>query len=538
MNRITGVVCWLFSVFRAEAQYPANFVQNPVATGLTHPTSLAFAPDGRIFVTEQGGTLRVIKNGALLGTPFLSLTVNSKDERGLLGVAFDPNFASNQYLYVYYTHPTLHNRVSRFTANGDVVVAGSELPLMILDTLIAQNHNGGALAFGPDGTLYVSAGENANGSNAQNVNNYLGKILRINTDGSVPAGNPFAGPNEANKRIWAYGLRNPYTISFQPGSGRLFINDVGQSTWEEIDDATTGGGNYGWPAAEGFSSNPNYVNPVYVYKHGTADSLGCAITGGTFFSPSSTNYPSVYYGKYFFMEYCGQWINYIDPASGKRTTFATGLPSQPLGLKVGNDGNLYFLGYAGGGVYKVVYNAVTAPFIIQQPAGGTIDEGESITLDVRAIGSAPLTYQWKFEGNDIAGAGAESLELLQATPAQTGHYQATVSNPGGTATSDEVLVTVKADSVVTGIGSAQEVARVFPNPVVSNAFTFVVAANRDQVISLSILDGVSRTIAADYPLSAGNNTLVIQAGLSDGMHYFTTVVDGRRMSGKFIVLRK
>src|SRR5262249_33295487 len=160
-------------------------------------------------------------------------------ERGLLGVAFDPDFATNQFVYVYHTVPGSppHNRVSRFTANGDVAASGSEVPILDLDNLSgATNHNGGAIHFGPDGKLYVDVGENADASNSQSLDNRLGKVLRINPDGSIPSDNPtsFPGisgsPTGANRAIWAVGLRNPFTFAFQPGTGRLFINDVGQST--------------------------------------------------------------------------------------------------------------------------------------------------------------------------------------------------------------------------------------------------------------------------------------------------------------------
>ena len=215
------------------ATLPTGFTETLVTSGLTNPTAMAFAPDGRLFVCEQGGQLRVIKNGALLATPFLSVTVNSSGERGLLGIAFDPNFATNNFLYVYYTAtaPAIHNRVSRFTANGDVSVPGSEVILLDLNNLGATNHNGGAMHFGPDGKLYVAVGENANGSNSQTLTNLLGKILRINSDGTIPADNPFFGAATGNNRaIWALGLRNPYTFAFQPGTGRMFINDVGDVT--------------------------------------------------------------------------------------------------------------------------------------------------------------------------------------------------------------------------------------------------------------------------------------------------------------------
>src|SRR6267142_3079801 len=255
------VIVFLAGIFFSfdAAILPTGFTETMIANGLSSPTAMDFAPDGRLFVCLQGGQLRVIKNGALLATPFVSLTVDSAGERGLLGVAFDPNFASNNFIYVYYTAttPTIHNRVSRFTANGDVAVVGSELFIFDLNDLSgATNHNGGAIHFGPDGKLYIAVGENANSANSQTVGNLLGKVLRINSDGTIPSDNPttFPGiagsPSGINLAIWTVGLRNPYTFSFQPGTGRMFINDVGQSAYEEINDGIAKA-NYGWPGMEG-----------------------------------------------------------------------------------------------------------------------------------------------------------------------------------------------------------------------------------------------------------------------------------------------
>src|SRR5436190_15303388 len=161
------------------ATLPANFTESSLASGLASPTSMEFAPDGRLFVAEQGGRLRVIKNNALLPTPFVTLTVNASGERGLLGIAFDPDFDTNHYVYVYYTAttPAVHNRVSRLTANGDVAVLGSETILLELENLNATNHSGGSIHFGPDGKLYVAVGENAVSSNSQTLTNRLGKML-------------------------------------------------------------------------------------------------------------------------------------------------------------------------------------------------------------------------------------------------------------------------------------------------------------------------------------------------------------------------
>ena len=214
------------------ATLPPGFSETQIS-GLASPTAMEFAPDGRLFVCLQGGNLRVIKNGALLATPFVSLSVDSNGERGLLGIAFDPNFAANSFVYVYYTVPSTprHNRVSRFTANADVAQPGSEFVLLDLDNLsTATNHNGGAIHFGSDGKLYIAVGDNANGSNSQTLNNLLGKMLRINSDGSIPSDNPFFNTATGkNRAIWALGLRNPFTFAFQPGTTRMFINDVGEN---------------------------------------------------------------------------------------------------------------------------------------------------------------------------------------------------------------------------------------------------------------------------------------------------------------------
>ena len=311
---------------------------------------MAFAPDGRLFVCEQDGTLRVIKDGALLSTPFLTLSVSGSGERGLLGVAFDPQFAANQFVYLYYTatSPNTHNRVSRFTASGDVAVPGSELILLDLEPLGATNHNGGGIHFGTDGKLYVAVGENAEPSNAQTLSNRLGKILRINADGSIPEDNPFyTVASGVNRSIWALGLRNPFTFAVQPLSGKIFINDVGQNTWEEIN-LGEAGANYGWPATEGPTPNPQFDSPVHAYTH----SDGCAIAGGAFHSLLKPQFPFKYWGGYFFADLCAGWIRLLR-SNGATEDFASGI-SQPVDLQVAPDGSLYYLARGSGSTTGVV----------------------------------------------------------------------------------------------------------------------------------------------------------------------------------------
>jgi glucose/arabinose dehydrogenase len=346
-----GVTLIHFCAAPAMAQsLPPGFSATPVATGVAAPTAMALAPDGRIFVAEQGGRLRVIKNGVLLQDPFVTVTVNAAGERGLLGVAFHPHFARKPFVYVYYTAtlPTVHNRISRFIADGDRAVPGSEQILLELDNLSAINHNGGAIHFGVDGKLYAGVGENRNGSNAQTLDNLLGKILRLNPDGSIPPDNPFftraVGKNRA---IWARGLRNPFTFDIQRGVGRIFINDVGANTWEEINRGVAGA-NYGWPAFEGPESDARFRPPIFAYTH----SQGCAIAGAAFYDPVTVRFPSEYVGDYFFADLCGGWIRRFDRLTGVVTTFATGI-SLPVDLQVSDDGFLYYLARGTGTVWKV-----------------------------------------------------------------------------------------------------------------------------------------------------------------------------------------
>jgi hypothetical protein len=251
---------------------------------------------------------------------------------------------------VYYTatSPTIHNRVSRFTAAGDVALAGSETILLELETLGATNHNGGAIHFGADRKLYVGVGENAVGSNAQTLNNRLGKILRINADGTIPDDNPFfTTATGVNRSVWALGLRNPFTFAFQPLSGTLHINDVGQSAWEEIN-LGVAGANYGWPDTEGETSDPRFRSPLYAYSHAE----GCAIAGGAFHNPLTPQFPFAYWGTYFFADLCDGWIRVRRPG-GAVNDFASGI-SQPVDLQVAADGSLYYLARGTGSTTGVV----------------------------------------------------------------------------------------------------------------------------------------------------------------------------------------
>jgi glucose/arabinose dehydrogenase len=359
---------------QGAANVPTGFTQSPVVGGLTGPTDMEFASDGRLFVAEQAGKVRIAKtNGTLVTFLDISLKVDSNGERGLLAVAFDPNFSTNHYVYLHYTQKatsttSVHNRVVRVTASGDRAVAGSEKLIFRLNNLSsAANHNGGAIHFGKDGKLYVAVGDNANGDNAQSLGNLKGKILRINKDGTIPTGNPFYSTASGNNRaIWAVGLRNPFKFAVKPGTGTIFINDVGEKTWEEINRGASGA-NYGWNLCEGNHDNPNrpgsvncsaapYTGPVHEYTHGSTNTTGCSITGGTFYNPATVRFPSGYVGDYFFADLCSGWIRRYDPSTDAATGFATGL-SGVVDLEVSkNEGELYYLSRGTpGSVSKIRY---------------------------------------------------------------------------------------------------------------------------------------------------------------------------------------
>jgi glucose/arabinose dehydrogenase len=327
-----------------------GFEHTLVTAGLSEPTAMEFAPDGRLFVCEKGGRLRVVKGGTLLDTEFVAVSVNSFSERGLLGIAFDPNFSSNRFVYVYYTRSAspIKNRVSRFTAsigNPDVAVPNSEV--VILDDIgsDAGNHNGGAIHFGLDGKLYVAIGDGgSNASNSQSLTTLSGKLLRINSDGSIPSDNPFVGDSEARGEIWALGLRNPYTFAVDPVSGKIHINDVGANTWEEINVGMVGG-NYGWPLCEGMCGDPLFIDPIHAYDHNVGD----AITGGAFYR--GTQFPNQYLGSYFFSDYLGGFIKRLDIANQVSDFWITG--NGPVDLKVGPDGVLYYAAIFTGEIRRI-----------------------------------------------------------------------------------------------------------------------------------------------------------------------------------------
>lgn len=430
------------------ATLDTGLAESEVVRGLSGPTAMTQMPDGRILVALQGGALRVVKNGALLPTPMLSVPVDSSGERGLIGVAVDPAFPTRPYVYVHYTRSAspVRNVVSRFTVSGDAVVPGSEQVLFQLEPLTtATNHNGGALGFGGDGKLYIAVGENAQPSKAQQLDTLFGKMLRIDPDGTIPADNPFASTaTGANRAIYAYGLRNPYTFAVQPGTGRILVNDVGQSSWEEIDDLRAGA-NYGWPLSEGATTTPGQTTPVLSYS--SASGSECAITGGAFYDPEVRSFPAAYSGDYLYADYCAGWIRHLDTATGTAATVGTGLVSGIVGLLVEPDGDVLYLtrnlaGSSSDGRLMRISNTL-APTVATQPADLTADAGGPAAFTVEAGGTGPFTYRWQRDGVDVPGGTQATLTLPSVGAADDGaRFRVWITSPTGSVVSRAALLSV------------------------------------------------------------------------------------------------
>jgi len=456
------------------ATLPTGFQEGIVADGISRGTAMEIAPDGRIWVLEQGGDVEVFRAGSTTSFTALDIPaadINSAGERGLLGIAFDPSYnigdAASDFVYLYYTStaaPNPHNRISRFTVNNtnpDQPTLGSELVIFELDALSSfTTHNGGAIHFGPDGKLYAAVGDNANGANAQSLNTLHGKMLRLNPDGTIPTDNPFFSQTTGkNQAIWARGLRNPFTFTFQPGTGRMHINDVGAGTWEEIN-VGAAGANYGWPTTEGNfnqSQFPNFTRPFYSYLHGSGTFQGFAITGGAFYNPSSpgiNSFPISLDGDYFFADFVNDWINVIDIPTGAVSRFATNTPGT-VDLRVAPDGSLLYLARDSGRVNRVIFTAAITVTTSADEDNGIGVGGVSLR---EAIKAANLTAAADTINFNIPGIGPHAIALTSALPALTsrvsiaGHTQpGIILNGLGAGAGANGLVLKAAGSVVRGL---------------------------------------------------------------------------------------
>ncbi len=438
------------------------------ASGFSSTVDLANAGDDRLFVVEQSGRIRIIDaNGNTLPNSFLNIQneVSSGGERGLLGLAFHPDYATNGYFYVNYTAGNLNTRISRFSVdpnNSNIAESNSEVVLLEFDQPFS-NHNGGDIAFGPDGYLYVGTGDGGSGGdpqgNSQNRQNFLGKLLRLDvtTNPSVytiPADNPFVNDANTLDEIWSFGIRNPWRWSFDKLTGDIWIGDVGQNAREEINfqpASSSGGENYGWNCREGSIAfnNPasacsgvsDFAEPVFDYVSG--GSIGCSVTGGIRYR--GCEYPALY-GKYVFGDFCSGRFWTIDEENGEWVTQEV-LNSNVSISGFGEDANgeLYVLDL-GGTIYRVVSG---------DPAELSISDNDG-ELSVNTNIDAGNQYQWLLNGEAIDDAIAPDY-----TATENGDYSLLIKTENGCSyTSESVTVIV---SNVNDLSNLKEFI-VFPLP--------------------------------------------------------------------------
>ena len=442
-----------FAKENSNALDPQKFIFQEIAGGLTNPILITNADDGsgRIFVIERAGQIRIVKDGALLTTPFLNIQSSVKStggEQGLLALAFHPSYESNGKFYVVYTRNRSGDTngsnliLERFfvsASDPDQATLSGRTVLLTIGHPTYSNHNGGSLAFGQDGYLYWSTGDGGSAgdpnNNGQNLYSLLGKVLRIDVDSAapyaVPASNPFHSNPDPNvkKEIWAYGLRNPWRFSFDRLTHDLYIGDVGQSSREEIDfqpAASAGGENYGWRIMEGsLCYNPSSgcdqsgkTLPVAEYSH----ALGCSVTGGHVYRGS--NFPSLY-GYYFYGDYCSGRLFGLINNSGWESAQLVDTSYKISTFGEDEQGELYLSDYAAGKIYKILYQEETIPPTVNSIVRADADPISAFSADFTVTFSETVT-------------GVNVGDFALATTGVVGASIATVNGSGDTYT-----VTVK-----------------------------------------------------------------------------------------------
>ncbi|HMJ71434.1 MAG TPA: PQQ-dependent sugar dehydrogenase [Cyclobacteriaceae bacterium] len=459
------IFCLTLSTGLIAGTLPPGFAETLLAQGLD-PTDILITPDGRIFITIKSGKVVILENDVLLTTPLIDIesAVDNFNERGLGHIVLDPGFGTNGFFYLYYTvKEGNHNRVSRFTATGNTADPASETIILDIDPMVGSVHNGGDMAFGPDGKLYIATGEGSNSNAANSLLTNLGKILRINADGTIPTDNPFEGSALGkNKAIYALGLRNPYSMDMDPHNGALMVSDVGGALWEEVN-RVEAGRNYGWPSIEGRRTDQAipgpgpYVDPLYAYPHGNGIDAGCAIVGAALYMPQTNQFPEEYYGKFFFADYCNGYIKYIDPVDPSAVSvFATGV-DRPLAILFTSDGTMYYVarGGLGGGsdsdntasndgtLWRVTYTGFGVPTVAVSPQSTIASVGETATFTVVANGAAPITYQWQINDVDVSGATSATFDVADVQISDDGKtVRCVITNSYGTVTSAAATLSV------------------------------------------------------------------------------------------------
>jgi glucose/arabinose dehydrogenase len=502
MNRLLSLAACALSLAATAQVNPPRIALQTWATGVSRPVYMTHAGDDRLFLVQRQGVIKIITDSMEVApTPFLDIAfeVNSSgfagDEQGLLGLAFDPDYATNGFFYVNYIFGTGsgESRISRFqvSSNPDSAIVASEAVLYTVDQPYT-NHNGGCLQFGPDGYLYCGFGDGGSANdpdaNGQDFTTPLGKMIRIDVSAhdstyAIPPDNPFVGATDTLPEIWAGGLRNPWRFSFDRQNGDLWIGDVGQGTWEEVDFWPAGdnsGPNFGWRCREAFVATPgvsqagcgdaeDYIDPVAAFSHGVQG--WCSAIGGYVYRGSA--YPHLA-GKYIFTDYCaGDFLTFGDnyALDTLLATFNAGYSS--FGEDV--NGELYVADVDHNSVKKIV-DACPMP-----------DPTVSVN-DAEITASDADGWQWYLNGTAIPGADQQSW-----TATTNGEY-AVLADLGGTCQLFSAPVSV----IVTGIqGVAGQAPSVFPQPT-ADLLQLRATAPLDTGLQVQLRDAAGRMVRSLY----------------------------------------
>ncbi len=391
-----------------------KFSETTVVPSGLDPTQMEIAPDGRIFVCSKAGSLRVVKNGALLAKPFLTVNTNAGGEQGLLGVTLHPKFPDSPYVYVYYTMMAeRHNRVSRFTADGDTAAGNKETVVFDLNPLSdATNHNSGAIHFGNDGKLYVAVGNNASSVNSQDINTTLGKILRLNPDGGIPTDNPFldltTGTAKAN---WTTGMRNTFTFAVDRQTGRIFGCEVGDGA-EEVNELIAGS-NYGYGKQEGYTVPANTAGMVGTFRPAIYSwTTGGVVIAAAFYpNAGGRMFPLAFHRKFFFANYNNGDLKVTDIDDPKNVTAFGAGAGNITDIKFSPiDGSMYYLTRTGSKLMKVVYDTSVTVGVRTPLERLHEDEGWGMTL----IQSGRIPWKQGAKGMDIYDMRGQLVYSLKA----------------------------------------------------------------------------------------------------------------------------
>ncbi len=441
MKNTTSII--LFCIFNFA--WSQTLSLQSFGTGFTQPVEIAHAGDSRLFVVEQTGRIKILNtNGSVNATPFLNLStiISSGGERGLLGLAFHPNYSSNGYFFVNYTNTAGNTVIARYSVSGNPDIANTTGTILLIITQPFSNHNGGSIKFGPDGYLFIAMGDGGSagdpGDRAQNINENLGKMLRIDVNSTIapfyisPATNPYVGI-AGNDEIWAIGLRNPWKFSFDKLTGDLWIADVGQGVYEEVNKVapSLAGVNYGWRCYEANAVYNNTGNcatitgttfPLVAVNHNTG---ACSITGGYVYR--GTTYPNLV-GKYLFSDYCLGKIG-ITTSTGA-TTFSNTFSGSFVSFGEDVAGELY-ISDIGGTIYKITDTSLSTESFEKNLFTLYPNPAKNILF----IDKSQSNYPTEIEIYDVNGklvlqqdTGRISQNKIDISPLTKGFYFVTIKN--------------------------------------------------------------------------------------------------------------